>query len=209
MKRTLMLLTTALVLACMTAIAAAGTTIIEDWNEAKPPAAPEIKAVTVSPTDTALLILDIEERTCNEERRPRCLDTVPRIAALMERARKSNMVVVYSQISKPTPILPAVAPQPGELVVSSSVDKFYGTVIGAYLIEHNITNLIITGTAAHGAVLHTATAAARRDFNVIVPVDCLSASTLYTEQAAVWCLVDGPGTRRKTTLTTSDLITIK
>lgn len=188
--------------------AMAGSTIIEQWDQATPPPAPKVIPITVSPNDTALLILDIEERTCNAERRPRCLDTVPRIAALMEKARAHHMPVVYSQISKPTPILPEVAPLPDEPVVSSSVDKFYDTDLETILRELGVKNVIITGTAAHGAVLHTATGAARRGFKVIVPVDCLSAASLYTEQAATWCLIDGPGTRRATTLTTSDVITI-
>lgn len=187
----------------------AETNIITQWSDATPPPAPEIKPVTVSPTDTALLILDIEERTCNDERRPRCLETVPRIAALLQRARDNKMPVVYSQISSPTPILPPVAPLPDEPVVSSSVDKFYDTDLEAILKKLGAKQVIITGTAAHGAVLHTATGAARRGLAVIIPVDCLSAATLYTEQAAVWCMVDGPGTRRATTLTTSDIITIK
>lgn len=186
-----------------------GTSIISSWGEASPPPAPKTVPVTLSPEDTALLVLDIEERTCNLERRPRCIDTVPIIAKLIKRARKSGMPVVYSQISKPTPILPEVAPLPGEPVVSSSVDKFYGTELESILKKLGIKKVIITGTAAHGAVLHTATGASRRGLQVVVPVDCVSASTIYTEQAAIWCLVDGPGTRRRTTLTTSGAITIK
>jgi nicotinamidase-related amidase len=183
--------------------------IVDQWTEAVPPETPALVPVTANPTDTALLILDIEERTCNSERRPRCLDTVPRIAALLKRARQAGMPVVYSQISSPTPILPEVVPASGDPVVSSSVDKFRNTDLESILAARHITSVIITGTAAHGAVLHTATGAAVRGLKVIVPVDCLSAASLYTEQAAVWCLIDGPGTRRAVTLTTSDAITIK
>jgi nicotinamidase-related amidase len=181
----------------------AGSSVVDQWSHVAPPAAPGLSAVTVSPDTTALLILDIEERTCNIERRPRCLDTVPRIAALLARARASGMLVVYSQISKPTPILPEVAPARGEPVVSSGVDKFFNTDLESILANHSISTVIVTGTAAHGAVLHTATGAALRGLDVIVPVDCLSTASPYTEQAAVWCLVDGPGTRRATTLTIS------
>jgi nicotinamidase-related amidase len=186
----------------------AGPNVVDQWSHVAPPPAPALSTVTVSPDTTALLVLDIEERTCNGERRPRCLDTVPHIAALLARARASGMLVVYSQISKPTPILAEVAPARGEPVVSSGVDKFFDTDLEAILANHSISTVIVTGTAAHGAVLHTATGAALRGLDVIVPVDCLSAASPYTEQAAVWCLVDGPGTRRATTLTTSRGIAI-
>jgi len=194
---------------CIASFSHADSTIISEWETAKAPVAPEIKPATVNAGDTALLVLDIEERTCNAERRPRCLDTVPRIAALLKRAREAGMVVVYSQISKPTPILQPVKPLAGDPVVSSSVDKFYDTDLEDILKTKGINTVIVTGTAAHGAVLHTATGASRRGLKVILPVDCLSASTLYTEQAAVWCIVDGPGTRKSTTLTTSEQISIK
>lgn len=165
--------------------------------------------MTVDAHHTALLILDIEERTCDIEQRPRCLETVPHIAALMKSARAQAMPVIYSQIARPTPILPEVLPAPGDPIVSSGVNKFYHTDLEAILKIKKINTVIITGTAAHGAVLHTATGAAMRGLSVIIPVDCLSGASLYTEQAAVWCLINGPGTRRNTTLTTSNLITIQ
>jgi len=60
--------------------------IIAEWDKVTAPGVPELQAVTVDPSSTALLILDIEERTY-QKRRPRCLDTVPRIASLLEQAR--------------------------------------------------------------------------------------------------------------------------
>ncbi len=178
------------------------------WTEAQAPEKPALTPVTISPGDTALLILDIEERTCNMERRPRCLETVPRIADLMARARNAGVVVVYSLTSKGTPktILPQVTPKKGEAIVKSSVDKFWKTDLEKILQEQNIRNVIVTGTAAHGAVMHTATAAGFRGMGVILPMDCLSAKDLYTEQATVHLLQTGPGTRKRITLTSSPLI---
>lgn len=62
------------------------------------------------------------------------------------------------------------------------------------------------GTTAEGAVIHTATGAAMRGFKVIVPVDGMSAGTLYAEQYTAWHLVNAPGSRKGTTLTKFDLI---
>lgn len=178
------------------------------WDAVQAPEKPVLSPVTISPGDTALLILDIEERTCNMEQRPRCLETVPRIADLMIRARKAGVAVIYSLTSKGTPetILPPVTPQAGEAIVQSSVDKFWKTDLEKILQQKNIAKVIVTGTAAHGAVMHTATAAGFRGLEVILPVDCLSAEDLYIEQATVQLLKTGPGTRKRITLTSSPRI---
>lgn len=186
--------------------------IISEWENVTVPNVPEIQSVTVDPTSTALLILDIEERTCNQERRPRCLDTVPHIAGVLEQARAEKMMVVYSLTRKGTPqtILPEVKPLGGEPIVKSSVNKFYGTNMWDSLKGKSIKTVIITGTAAHGAVLHTATAASsQHKLQVIVPVDGLSASNLYIEQATLINLITGPGTRKNTILTKMAMISIR
>jgi len=66
--------------------------------------------------------------------------------------------------------------------------------------------VIIAGTTAEGAVLHTATAAALRGFTVVVPVDGMSASALYAEQYTAWHMLNAPGTKGKTRLTTFSMI---
>jgi len=188
-----------------------GAFIDEIWGQVQPPAVLTLENVTVSPHDTALLVLDIEELTCNAERRPRCLDTVPRIAALLKRAREAGMPVVYSLTSRGTPetILPPVTPREGEPIVQSSVDKFWKTELETILTDAGVTRVIVTGTAAHGAVLHTATAAGFRGMEVIVPVDCLSAADPYIEQASVHLLETGPATRRRVHITRSERIEIE
>jgi nicotinamidase-related amidase len=110
--------------------------------------------------------------------------------------------------SKGTPdtILPEVAPKPGEAVVQSSVDKFFKTDLEAILKEKGIKTVVIVGTAAEGAVLHTATAAAMRQFDVIVPVDGMSSSEMYAEQYVCWHLLNAPGSRKRTTLTRIGMI---
>jgi nicotinamidase-related amidase len=184
------------------------SSIIELWDEVKAPPAPEIQSVRVDPATTALLVLDIEERTTNMKRRPRAVASVPVIRDLLERARGSGTAVGYSTTSKGTPetILPEVAPRPGEPVVKSSVDKFFKTDLEAILKEKGVQRVILVGTAAEGAVLNTAVAAAIRGLEVIVPVDGLSSSELYAEQYVCWHLLNAPGTRGKVTLTKAALI---
>ncbi len=72
--------------------------------------------------------------------------------------------------------------------------------------EKGIQTVIVTGTSANGAVLYTASGAALRGLKVIVPVDGLSANTLYEEQLTVWQLANGPGFGGQVTITKSDMI---
>jgi len=182
-------------------------TIIDEWSAVQAPAPPELKPVAVDPADTAFLVLDIQQSTCNEQQRPRCVESVPRIEKFLKQARSMNAVVVHSltPTGNVEDILPGAEPAPGEPVVKSSVDKFYRTDLEMILKERGIKTVVIAGTAANGAVLHTATGAAMRGMNVIVPVDLMSAD-LYSEQYTAWHLVNAPGTRRQTTLTRSDLM---
>jgi nicotinamidase-related amidase len=189
-------------------MAQAEGTIVEDWANAEAPPPVELKPVTVNVKETAFLILDIEERTCNAERRPRCVASVPKIQNFLKRVRAKGMPVVYSLTSKGTPadIWPEVVPQAEEPIVKSSVDKFFQTDLERILRDKAIKTVIIVGTTAEGAVLHTATGAAMRGLQVIVPVDGMSAGTLYAEQYTAWHLVNAPGSRRRTTLTRFDMI---
>ena len=182
-------------------------TVMDLWDDVKVPQAPELKAVSVNPETTALLILDLQSRNCNAERRPRCVACLPGVADFLKQARQKNMAVVYAGSREN--ILPAVAPMKDEPVVRSSVDKFYNTELENILRDRNIETVIVIGTTAEGAVLHTATGASLRGFKVIVPVDGMPASDLYAEQYTAWHLVNAPGTRRNTTLTTIPMIRIE
>jgi len=182
-------------------------TIIDEWADIKAPEAPKLKPVSVDPKETALLVLDIEKLTCNSERRPRCIASVPKIKSLITKARAKGMPIIYSLTSRGTKetILKEVAPVNGESIVKSSVDKFYGTDLEKILEEKGIKTVIIVGTAANGAVLGTAIGAAMRKLNIIVPVDGMS-DNLYSEQYVAWHLVNAPGTGRFTTLTQISMI---
>lgn len=183
--------------------------IIEEWDWVVPPVKPELYSFEVDNT-TALLILDIEELTCNKERRPRCLDTVPHISSLLKKAREKGIFVAYSLTPRGTKetILPEVKPLDNEPIVSSSVNKFLNTNLDKILKDKGVNKLIITGTAANGAVLFTATEAAQRGYLLVVVVDGISAD-LFAEQAVVHTLLNGPGTRGKVLLTRSNMINFK
>src|SRR5215470_17693686 len=69
-------------------------TIIDEWSSVPVPKAPELKAVTIEP-NTALLVLDFVKQTCNTERRPRCLTSIPQVQSLLKMARAKKVLVVH------------------------------------------------------------------------------------------------------------------
>ena len=183
-------------------------TIIDEWAKVQVPEPPVLKPVKADPGTTALLVLDMQKGNCNAERRPRCVASIARVRALLGAARDAGAMVGYSLTSsaKVTDIREELPPRPGEPVVKSGVDKFFGTDLEKRLRGRGVQTVILVGTSAHGAVLNTATGAALRGFNVVVPVDGMSAGEAYAEQYTCWHLANGPGTRRHVTLTRINMI---
>lgn len=197
------------------AASAPAQTIIDEWSSVKAPPAPELKQVTVDPKKTALLMMDFVKQTCNSEKRPRCVTSIPKVEKLRAEARAKGVTVIATTVP-PVPItdtVPALAADSKEPVVVAWIDKFMlgdkDTGLEKMLKDKGITTLISVGTAAHGAVLYTSTAGALRGFNVIVPVDGMSGDgelAAYTEQAVAFILTHAPAASPKITLTRIDMI---
>ena len=188
--------------------ASAQQTIIDEWASIKIPPAPELKQVTVDPKTTALLLLDFVNQSCNEQRRPRCVASVPATEKFLGEARAHHVLVVYSYVNSGSFVdtLPELAPKDGEPAVQSGADKFIGTDLEKILKDHGIKTVIVTGTAAHGAVLHTGDEAAIRGFNVIVPVDGMSAEDPFVELYVAYNFAHAPAVSARATLTRYDMI---
>ena len=186
-------------------------TVVDAWKDVKAPPAPELKPVVLDKASTALLLLDFNKQVCNNERRPRCIASIPAVSRLAEKARGSGAAVVYSLTagSVISDVAPALAAKSGEPSVTSGPDKFFGTELENILRQRGIKTVIITGTAAHGAVIYTASGAALRGFKVILPVDGLSAEGLYPEQYTVWHLLNAPRVSTQVTVTRTDMISFK
>lgn len=186
-------------------------TIIDEWDSVKAPKPPKLKKITVSPSDTALVLMDLQSTSCTMKRRPRCVASLKPIKDLLNRARAAKMTVAYTITSRATvkKLLPEIAPVKGEPWVKAPVDKFYGEKLTKILKRKGIKNVILVGTSAEGAVIGAATGAAMRGFKPIVPVDGMSSSNPFMEKYAAIHLTKGPGTRRVLTLTRIDMITIK
>lgn len=201
----------AILLAAVWAGPLSGETVIEAWDQVKVPPAPEVKAVEVDSSRTMLLLLDFNKQVCNNERRPRCIASLPTVEKLAKRARSSKVPVLYSLTAGSAigDVPPALAAKPGERSVTSGPDKFLGTDLENILKMSGVTTLIVTGTAAHGAVLYTASEAVFRGLKVVIPVDAISAEGLYPEQYTIWHLMNAPRMPGQVTVTRSDLISFK
>lgn len=194
--------------AVSTSPALAGT-IIEEWANAKAEAAPELRPATVDPKTTAVLVMDLVKGSCNGERRPRCVASIPTIAKFLGEARGKNVTIINTVAGSGgvADILPPVAPKEGETILTgTTANKFARTDLEKILKDKGITTVIPIGTAAHGAVLYTGAEAAFKQFKVVVPVDGASSENLFAEQAVAWLFAKSPGVSNQTTLTRFDMI---
>jgi hypothetical protein len=99
--------------------------VVSDWNTAVIPPPPELKEVTVDPSTTALLFLDIMKAGCTA--RPRCVAAVPNMKRLHEQARAHNMGVLADH-RETRPELPLVL----VFLIQSEIVKFARSIKVAY-----------------------------------------------------------------------------
>jgi len=186
--------------------------VISDWSQAVPPPAPELKEVTVDPSTTALLLLDIMKAGCTA--RPRCVAAVPNIKRMYDAAREHNMVIWYSLVGsegKATPddvMDPAIKPRAGEWYRQGGPDKFMGSTLEPVLKQAGIKTVIVCGNSFQGATVGTASGAAQRGYKVVVPVDCSAGESVYHEQYAAFHLAKGgpAGVTSNVTLTRTTMV---
>ena len=176
------------------------------------PPAPELKDVTVDPSTTALLLLDIMKEGCGA--RPRCVAAVPNIKKMHDEARAHDMIVWYSLVGsdgKATPddiMDPAIKPRTGEWYRQGGPDKFLGSTLDPVLKQAGIKTVIICGNSFQGATVGTAQEAVQRGYKVIVPVDCSAGEDVYHEQYAAFQLAKGgpTGITSNVTLTRTTMV---
>uniref|UniRef100_A0A7C4E1U8 Cysteine hydrolase n=1 Tax=Caldiarchaeum subterraneum TaxID=311458 RepID=A0A7C4E1U8_CALS0 len=136
---------------------------------------------------------------------PASLDTIPKIGQVLEKARQSDVMIVYTQDwhMKDDPefaiwgehalegswgaeIVDELKPREGDVVVKKlRYDAFYGTSLDHILRLHQIENIVVTGTVANICVLHTAGSAALRWYKVYLPIDCVSALNDFDYRATL------------------------
>jgi nicotinamidase-related amidase len=149
---------------------------------------------------SVLLITDMQNDFAREGGalyNPVAAASIPVIARLAERAREAGVLVWYScdthyegdpewevwgrHAEWGTPgweIVDELLPEPGERVFEKNrYDAFYGTGLEHALRIHDRECLVITGTVANICVHYTAASAGHRFYDVVVPVEAVSALT--------------------------------
>jgi nicotinamidase-related amidase len=154
-------------------------------------------------TSTALLIMDVQQSIVDRFRG--AADYLPRLATAADAARGAGIRVMYVTIAfrpgypevgprNPTfagirgtgryidgdpgsLIHPAVAPAPGEVVISKRrVSAFAGSDLDMVLRAGDVDSLVLAGIATSGVVLSTLRQAADLDYRLTVLADgCLDA----------------------------------
>jgi nicotinamidase-related amidase len=196
--------------AAFVATTAKSQTIIDDWYQAKLPAPPQLKPVTLVPSETALLVMDFTVQTCTPEKRKRCADSVPKVRPFVETARSKGALIIYSVAvpgSVPGDVLKELTPAAGEQVLPPlGPDKFINSDLEKTLKDKGIKTVVVMGTQAQTSVLHTGGEAALRGFKVIVPVDAMSSDDLFPELYTAWHLARAARISDQVTLTRLDMI---
>ena len=181
------------------------------------PKIPDPVAVEVPVKGAALLVLDITSVICPP--RPTCVTSVPKIAALVKKARDAKVPVIYSQTATAgSTYIADIAPQPGDATVTGRADKFFGTNLEQILKDKAVETAVVVGSAANGAVLYTTFGLGLRGITVVVAQDGISGDPEFTETLTRWQLLNEPGfananntplDKGHVTLSTTDKITFK
>lgn len=209
MTRIAKLLCFAFVFAVLLASRTMAADLIGEWSTIQMPPPPALKEVTVDPKTTALLLFDFMKENCGA--RPRCVEDVPKLKALDDKARAAKMLVAYTFPNNGDPIDPGIAPKDKSEIVDQKAggpDKFIGSDLDQRLKDHGIKTVILCGTSAQGVGIGTGAGAVQRGYTVIYPIDCLPSESAFREAYAAWHMGGGgpPVTTKSVTVTRSDMI---
>jgi len=169
------------------------------------PEIPYDDSITVSPEDTALIIVDMQNDFVKDGGSlvvKAAAETVPRIQELREKARASGVRIAYTQDTQVEndpefdiwpehciqgtwgwEIVEELKPRDDELICPKNrYDGFYGTWLDHFLNNiWRVRTTVVVGTVANICVAHTAASAALRWFNLVVPADGISALTEFDQ----------------------------
>ncbi len=164
--------------------------------------------VRLDPSTTAVLVVDMQNDFVDPRGKlfvPSSPGTVPRIRSILDSARSRGAHVLYTQDwhlpddpefkiwgehavagTWGSEIVPELAPGPRDLVVrKQTIDPFYGTPLDHYLRLLKVDSVVVVGTVANICVLQAVSGASVRGYNVIYPVDAVSALNEFDWELAV------------------------
>jgi len=186
----------------------------------KDPTAPEVKPIDPKPVvldrnTTALLVLELTDLCADPEYF--AAPIVSGISGLLQKARSAGVLVAFTVPpvfhGKPYGIVySGFERRSSEAVfVPDGFDKFSSGQMEKLLSLYDIKTLILTGCKANMAILYTGTTAAvYHNYDIVVPIDGIAATTDYEKEYALYQFRRYPGGYpQKFTLTTLELISFK
>ena len=185
--------------------------------------------LSVDPKTSALLVMDFQAAIVEGFAADNDA-LLARTASLIDVARRAGMKVIYVVVGfRPgypevsprnqsfgairqtsrflegaagTEVHAAVAPKPGEVVVTKHrVSAFAGTDLDMILRANGIETLVLAGIATSGVVLSTIRQAADADYKVVVVADCCA-----DRDAEVHRVLTEKVFPRQATVTTADMV---
>jgi nicotinamidase-related amidase len=162
---------------------------------------PDLHGMVPDKSDVVLLLIDVIndlEWEGGEQLLPHALPMAEHIAALKKRAQEAKIPVVYvndnfgqwrsdtySLIQHCTqdavrgkPVVTLLCPDKDDyFVLKPKHSGFFSTNLDILLDYLDAKTLILTGMAGDICVLFTANDAYMRDFNIVVPADCIASNT--------------------------------
>ena len=186
----------------------------------KDPTAPEVKPIepqpiTMDANRTALLVLELTDLCADPDYL--AAPIIPGVTKLLAKAREAGVLVVFTvpPIFQGKPygdVYSGFKRRPSEAVfVPDGFDKFSSGQMEKLLSLYDIKTLILTGCKANMAILYTGTTAAvYHNYDVVVPVDGIAATTDYEKEYTLYQFRRYPGGYpQKFTLTTLELISFQ
>lgn len=157
------------------------------------PPIPDPVAVSVDPSTTALLVVDLQSTGCPDT--PACATVAP-IGTLLTKARSAGALVAYSTFSLDRLPPPEDAPQPGETLLvrpqrGPDWEEMDGILQGA-----GIQTVVLTGNSIQEGVLYWAyQLTSRYRYTVVVPVDGTSGANEYRVASSLYQMLNVAASR--------------
>ena len=142
---------------------------------------------------------------------------LPRVAALIERARAAGVAIAYTIGQTGGTVLAEMAPAAGDLIVQGGQNKFRHTMLDDFLRANGVKSIVLTGWRANGSVLFTAHGATVLRYTVVIPTDATSAAQDHDYAIGLYMvlnlfnsnLTNEPLKQGAVTLSRTDLITFE
>lgn len=175
----------------------------------KTPKVAILDKVSLPASKSAVVVVDMQNDFAHPNGKlyaPSAREIIPRIAALLERARSRGVRIIYTQdthyeddpvefpiwgphVVKGTwgwEIVEELKPRRGDVVIEKMrYDAFFGTPMDHVLRMYGVKYLVVVGTVANICVLHTVASARLRLYDVVVPIDAVAALNEFDYVAAL------------------------